>query len=81
MPRKKTNIPANETPAQRFVRLANMRVNRLLSDFKSLAQLRGKLYVSTPEQRKKIGEVLTETHTRSMKLLESAEVDNSGFKL
>jgi hypothetical protein len=80
MPRVKQNIPANENEAQRFVRLANGRVNSLLTGFKSLGQLRGSNYKSTPEQRKKIKEVLGDSLDRALKAMESGEASQE-FKL
>ncbi len=58
MPRKAANVPANETNAQRFVRVANHRVNLILTQLKGLGNLTGSQYESKPEQRKKIAEAL-----------------------
>jgi len=80
MPRTKANIPANENEAQRFVRLANQRVNSILTTLKQLGQLRGSNYKSTPEQRKKIDTVLVEAVQKAVKAMESGEASQE-FKL
>ncbi len=81
MPRKAKNVPMNETPAQRFVRLANQRVNRILVTFKQLGQLGGSAYASSPEQVRKIAEVLKAAHDRSVDQLQKKEVASGEFKL
>lgn len=80
MPRSKQNIPQNENEAQRFVRLANHRVNTILTNLKSLAQLRGSNYKSDTNQRKRIKDAIQEALDRSMKALESGEATQE-FKL
>lgn len=80
MPRTKANIPQNENEAQRFVRLANQRVNSILTSLKSLGQLRGSNYKSTPEQVKKIEQALNEGLTRAIKAMQSGEA-TAEFKL
>jgi hypothetical protein len=80
MPRTKTPVPANENESQRFVRLANVRTNMVLTNLKSLGQLRGPNYKSTPEQLKKIQGAITESLTRTIQALNTGEA-NSDFKL
>lgn len=73
MPRTKSNIPANESNSQKFIRIANHRVNGILRSLKMLAQLGGTNYSSTPEQRKMIASTLTEAVTRTMSSMERGE--------
>jgi light-regulated signal transduction histidine kinase (bacteriophytochrome) len=80
MPRTAQNIPKNETDAQKFVRLANHRVNTILRSYKQLGQLGGKQYQSLPEQRKKIETVLTEALSRAMQAMSKGETVQD-FKL
>lgn len=80
MPRTKQVIPANETPAQRFIRLANVRVNNVLTNLKSLSQLSGANYVSTPVQRKQIQQALVDATNRALTILEKGETAQE-FKL
>ena len=79
MPRKKANIPANETPAQRFVRLANQKVNTILKGMKGLGTLHGTNYVSSADQRKVIKVALTEGVDTAMQAMEGKTI--SEFKL
>ena len=79
MPRKKANIPANETPAQRFVRLANQKVNTMLKGLKSLGTLHGSNYASTADQRKVIKTALTEGVDTALQALEGKTIQE--FKL
>lgn len=82
MPRKSATVPTNETAEQRFVRLANATVNRLLKGFKSLAGLKGKRFNSTIIQRTKIKETLTAELTRSLESLNNPTAASTDlFKL
>jgi hypothetical protein len=47
---KSNTIPADETPAQRFIRLAEYRVGRAVRDIQTIANLTGSSYESTPAQ-------------------------------
>lgn len=55
---KKSSVPANETKAQKFVRLGNKRVPKALKAIRQIGQLAGSGYESSPEQRKKITDAL-----------------------
>lgn len=82
MPRSKVNIPANETDAQRFVRLANQRVNVVLAGLKAIGQLGNKnQYESKPEQHKKIKEALEGALSKSMEQLSKGGEAAADFKL
>ena len=80
MPRKSQNIPPNENASQRFVRLANHRVNVILTGLKTLGQLGGSQYESKPEQRKKIEDVLTTAVKKSVENMSKGETTQE-FKL
>lgn len=80
MPRKAQNVPANENPAQRFVRIANHRVNLILTGLKGLGNLTGATYESKPEQRKKIAEALKAGVDASMQSLDKG-TPTQDFKL
>lgn len=73
MPRTKQSIPANENESQRFVRVANHRVNTILTAYKMLGQLGGAQYKSVPEQRKKIKDALQQALDRCMQAMERGE--------
>lgn len=79
MPRKAANIPANETPAQRFVRLANQKVNTTLKSLKALGALHGSTVVSSADQRKAIKNALTEGLETAMQALDGKVIQE--FKL
>lgn len=82
MPRKKANVPANETPEQRFVRVATERVNRLLTSLKQLGGLgTPSTYKSSAEQRKQIQEALTTATTRAMEAMSKGGETAQEFKL
>lgn len=60
-PEKKTRtktVETGETKADKFRRLANMRVSKVLSGIKNIGNLAGPGYESTIEQRTKIIEAL-----------------------
>jgi hypothetical protein len=73
MPRTKQNIPANENEAQRFARMANIRVNAVLTSLRLIGQLRGSNYKSVPEQRKRIQDALIDGVMKAVKAMESGE--------
>jgi hypothetical protein len=82
MPRKAKNVPANETPEARFVRIANDRVNRLLTGIKQLGGLGDtKTYKSSAEQRKQIDTALTTALTRTMESMNKGGEVQQEFKL
>lgn len=83
MPKKSkgSQVPPNETKAQKFARLANQRVNRVIQIYKQLGSLGGSAYESTPDQIKKIGEALTNAQTRAMDQLNKKTVTVQEFKL
>jgi hypothetical protein len=54
MPKIKTDVPADETPAQKFARIASNRTNNALNAIRLLEAVGGAGYESTKEQREKI---------------------------
>jgi light-regulated signal transduction histidine kinase (bacteriophytochrome) len=80
MPRTAQRIPANETEAQKFVRLANHRVNTIMRSLKQLGQLGSKQYLSTSEQRKKITDALQSALLKAMESMSRGESPQD-FKL
>lgn len=81
MPRKKTNIPANETPEARFVRVANERVNRILTGLKNLGTLGGSSYASKAEQRTQIKTALETALGKCMESMSKDGTTPAEFKL
>lgn len=73
--------PTNETKAQKFVRLANSRVNRIIRGYKILGQLGGSGYESTPDQRKRIETVLTEGLQRTCRQMDKSQATSQDFRL
>lgn len=82
MPRKKANVPANETPEARFIRVANDRVSRLLTSIKQLARLGNPSeYKSKAEHRAQIQEALETALKRSMESMNKGGETQQEFKL
>jgi hypothetical protein len=82
MPRKAQNVPANEKADARFVRVATSRVNSMLTQLKQLGTLGNpKLYTSTTDQRKQIGEALKGALERSLDTLNKGGETVQEFKL
>lgn len=83
MPKKKggTAVPKDETKSQKFARLANQRVNRLMQIYKQLGSLGGAAYESTKEQVDKIEEALKNAQTRAIDQLKKKAVAVQEFKL
>jgi hypothetical protein len=82
MARRKANIPANETPEAKFIRVANERVSRILSSLRQLGGLGNtSQYMSKLEQRKQIAEALTAAMNKSMDALNKGGEAAPEFKL
>jgi hypothetical protein len=80
-PSGRKSAPSNETPAQKFVRLANMRVTRLIRAYRGLGALGAKTYESTTEQRKAIETALKQAHDHAIQQLSTGKSAVSEFKL
>jgi hypothetical protein len=82
MPRRAQNVPANEKPEARFVRVATSRVNSILTSLKQLGTLGNpKVYSSSLDQRKQIGEALKAALERSIDSLHKGGETVQEFKL
>jgi hypothetical protein len=82
MPRRAQNVPANEKPEARFARVATSRVNVILTSLKQLGTLGNpKMYTSSPDQRKQIGEALKAALERSVDTLNKGGETVQEFKL
>jgi hypothetical protein len=79
--RKKSNIPTNETPEQRFVRVATTKVNAIIRGMKTLSRLTGMRAKSTDAQRAAIEKALTDALADTMSALKGNKVQTGGFKL
>lgn len=71
----------NETKAEKFVRLANNRINATLKMFKRIGQLGNAAYESTPQQRQRIKDVLTLSLNEAIDGLNAVKVASKEFKL
>lgn len=78
---KGKNVPANETPEQRFKRMAVMRVNKALRAISLLGNLSGSRYKSTSGQIEKIQTAFRETLTNTFARLQGQKVAKDGFDL
>lgn len=56
---RQSTVPADETKAQKFVRLAEARVTKAVKTLRNIAKLGGNNYERTAEQQKKIVDLLT----------------------
>lgn len=77
----RATVPPNETKEQKFVRLANKRVNNALRLIKILGQLGGPNYESSDEQKSKIEAVLNEAVEKAINQLKSVKNQVTTFKL
>ena len=66
-------VDPNETPEQKFQRLAKHRVTRCIKVIRGLGNLGGAGYKSTEEQREKIREVLDSELEAAMARMERAK--------
>lgn len=80
MPKKKSNIPANETPEQRFIRIALLKVNSIIAGYRALSRLTGTKAKSSAEQRNAINTALKDAHADAMLSLEGKKASTGGFK-
>lgn len=82
MPRAKKNIPANETPEARFVRVAQDRVSRLLTQLKQLGGLGNpSQYKSKAEHRAQIKDALQGALDRAVEAMGKGGETTPEFKL
>lgn len=81
MPRTAGKKNPNETPAQTFVRIVNIKVNVARRAIKSIGSLSGAKYLHTAEQRDKIQKAIQESLERCIQQLKTGSVSNDDFKL
>lgn len=81
MPRKKSTIPKDETPAQRFKRVIEPRVGKALKTIGLIGSVSGSTYKSTDEQIAVIEAALTDAVEKAMQRLSGTGDKASGFKL
>lgn len=60
--RKKTTVDPNETKAQKFVRIGQVRVGKAIKAIQNVAALGGRSYESTPAQHAKISTLIRGAH-------------------
>jgi hypothetical protein len=76
-----SNVPDNETKEQKFIRLATARVNKVRKALDQIGLLGSPAYSSTDDQRKKIGEALTESLEFNLNRLQKVKLSKSTFQL
>jgi hypothetical protein len=75
-------VPANESKADKFKRLAGKRVNKALNGIRGIGNLGGGGYESTAEQREKIEKALNDALAAALDLLNRAKsASEPGFTL
>ena len=79
--RRTATAPKNETKEQKFVRLANMRVNKAIKAIRQIGQLGAPTYESTTQQRNRIAETLQNELSIAVDGLNSKKVATQDFKL
>lgn len=79
--KKKSNVPANETPEARFIRIATTKTNAVIRNLRTLSRLNGAKAKSTPEQRAAIQKAITESLTDAISSMAGNKVAAGGFKL
>jgi hypothetical protein len=82
-PRKSREpVPANESKADKFKRLAGKRVNKALNGIRGIGNLGGGGYESTAEQREKIEKALNDALAVALDQLNRAKsASEPGFTL
>lgn len=80
--KKSAKAPANETKADKFKRIAPMRVTKAIKAVSLIGNLGGSGYERTPEQVEKIGAALKEAVNEAcQKLLSGNKAANKAFEL
>lgn len=81
MAKKKSNVPTNEAPEARFVRVATVKTNSVIKNLRSLGRLTGKNAISTAAQRTAIKDAIMAAFEETMKALAGQKTETTGFKL
>lgn len=76
-----STVPENETKQQKFVRLANRRVNKVRKALDQIGLLGGASYDSTEEQQNKIIEAIQEAFDYAANRLRKVKASKSDFRL
>jgi hypothetical protein len=69
-----------ETPNERFTRLAEARMNKILDGYRLIANLKGSNYKSTQEQRIELIQVLRQGLDELEAVLAGEKIDKTKFK-
>lgn len=75
---RKSTVPANETKAQRFVRVATARTNKAIKAIDGLRAIRGSGYESNEEQRNKIARAIADASTDLTEFLTATGTEKQG---
>lgn len=81
MAKRKTKIPANETPTQRFKRVVEPRVGKALKAIGLIGSVQGSAYKCTAEQIAEISTALTDAVEKATMKLSGQGDTASGFSL
>ena len=76
-----SKVPEGETKEQKFIRLANYRVNKVRKALDQLGLLGGASYGSTDAQREAIAEAITECVEMNLNRLNKTKLSKVEFKL
>ena len=76
-----SNIPENETKQQKFVRLANRRVNKVRKALDQIGLLGGASYDSTEDQQNKIIAAIQEAFDFACNRLRKVKTSKATFQL
>lgn len=76
-----STVNPNETKTDKFIRLANVRVNKILKALKQINALGGPGYESTELQRKSVETALTSAFNVAIDGLNKKTVQSTSFKL
>ena len=74
-------MASNETPAERFIKLAEMRTEKAIAAIRKISKLKGRSYESTPEQIGAILSALRSEIDAVEEALKSGEELKGGFRL
>lgn len=81
MAKKRSNVPSNETPEARFIRIATTKTNAVIRNLRTLSRLNGVKAKSTEAQRIAISKAITESLAEAVSSMAGNKVAAGGFKL
>lgn len=76
-----STVPENETKEQKFIRLANKRVNKVTKALDQIGLLGSASYISTETQRAKITETLRDSLEFALGRLNKQKASKANFTL